>query len=262
MGKYSFTAAQRSAIYVKHGEKCYMCTSPIDLKSMQIDHIIPESLLADKDQLSSVLNDFGLPSDFDLNGYGNWLPSCATCNRKKSAKVFTPSPIIQIEIESAINKADEVAELAQKTVSNRELSKAINTLDRAKESGGISEEFKMSLQPIIDYLLKERNPDALYEDIKLSPYYEISPGRRHIVQEITKYMGLDFIILSPPKSIILSFDKLYEQTKQYGMHPLLPINAGAMTGLRSVGIINDDNKLTSLGITVFKASASAQVQKI
>ncbi|MEE1569438.1 MAG: hypothetical protein V1255_05940, partial [Alphaproteobacteria bacterium] len=61
--------AQRFAIYVTHGERCYLCYAPIDLKTMQVDHIIPESLLKAPEKLAQVLHEFGLPADFNINSY-------------------------------------------------------------------------------------------------------------------------------------------------------------------------------------------------
>ncbi len=45
MNKYRFSAEERYAVYAVHNEKCYACSIAVDLKSMQVDHIIPESLL-------------------------------------------------------------------------------------------------------------------------------------------------------------------------------------------------------------------------
>jgi len=44
MAKYSFNSVERFTVYITYGEKCYICAAPVDLQSMQVDHIIPESL--------------------------------------------------------------------------------------------------------------------------------------------------------------------------------------------------------------------------
>jgi 5-methylcytosine-specific restriction endonuclease McrA len=67
MSSYKFIPAQRAAIYSTHGEKCYLCGKPISLKTMEVDHIIPESLLGKPKALNSVLNALGLPSNFAIN---------------------------------------------------------------------------------------------------------------------------------------------------------------------------------------------------
>lgn len=87
MAKKIFTPAERYAVYTTHGEKCYLCTRPVDLASMQVDHIIPESLLDEPDRLAEVLDKFRLPREFDLNSYANWMPSCSQCNNGSKPKM-------------------------------------------------------------------------------------------------------------------------------------------------------------------------------
>ena len=258
MSKYSFSPHQRHAVWTVHLEKCYMCTKPIDLQSMQIDHIIPESLLDDHEELRSVLARFGLPADFGINSYSNWLPSCSSCNGKKSNNVFTPSPLIQMQIECAISKAQKAEELAAKSANKRELTKALNILMKAHSEQGLSAEIKDSLKPLVQFQEQERSEENIFYGIRLAPDYEVSPGRQHIIREITGYLGYEFVIVTPPESLILAFDIVYRDTERHRMHPSIPINGGAMTGLRSVGLINNDNKLTEFGVTVFKTIAQEQ----
>jgi len=173
MAKYSFSDAQRFAIYVTHGEKCYLCSQPIDLSSMQVDHIIPESLLSDKDELEKALVSFGLSLDFDLNNYSNWMPSCGPCNRKKLATVFNPTPLIQAILQQAAEKSGKAQELAEKTVTRRQVMRALNVLKQANEAGELGDEIIQELQPLIEYQVEERVPNLQGESIKLAPLYEV-----------------------------------------------------------------------------------------
>lgn len=84
---------------------------------------------------------------------------------------------------------------------------------------------------------------------------EVSPGRKNIVGKISQNLGLDFVIGSAPDALIKAFSTIYEEVEKHGMHPEIPINGGAMTGLRSVGIISNDNILTLVGVSVFKTIA-------
>jgi hypothetical protein len=129
---------------------------------MQVDHIIPESLLENKKELADALLDFGLPSNFDLNSYSNWMPSCSGCNRSKSNSVFNPSPLIQRQIETAAGKAQKSSELAEKSASKREITKALNTLERAHTVEGLSDEVKSSLQPLIAFQEQERSSENIF----------------------------------------------------------------------------------------------------
>ncbi|MBX9268064.1 hypothetical protein [Chromobacterium violaceum] len=84
---------------------------------------------------------------------------------------------------------------------------------------------------------------------------ELSPGRRQIVGEIVTYFGIDQVIGSSPEQLMKFFAELAAVTRTIGMHPKIPINGGALTGLRSVGIINDRDELTLLGVSIFKSIA-------
>ena len=103
--------------------------------------------------------------------------------------------------------------------------------------------------------LQLREVEGPYEQFLHYANAEVSPGRKHIVSEIVKYLGVDFVISSSPQNLIASFSKVSMDVKKFGMHPEMPINGGAMTGLRSVGIISDSDQLTLVGVSVFKTIA-------
>jgi len=83
----------------------------------------------------------------------------------------------------------------------------------------------------------------------------LSPGRRRIVSEIVSHFGIDKVIGSKPEELIATFAQLVAETRAAGMHPQIPINGGSFTGLQSVGLINERDELTLVGISVFKSIA-------
>lgn len=133
MNKKSFSAAERLAVWTIHNEKCYLCTKTVDLASMEVDHIIPESLLKleNEKKLRKVLNDYGLPKDFDLNSPKNWKPSCYTCNKKKLETIFNPTPLIQIHLQEAANKSAQVLKEISSISCKRSLSRAFGIIEKA-----------------------------------------------------------------------------------------------------------------------------------
>lgn len=173
MSKYSFSHAQRFAVYVTHGEKCYICSSPLDLKTMEVDHVIPESLLETPEQLRKVIECLGRPKDFDLNSYSNWLPACRPCNGKKLATVFDPSLLIQIALQRAAERSPKAVELERGTVNRRTVMKALNVLERASEAGELDAEVIAALQPLVAFQASHRSPDLSGEVIRLTPLYEV-----------------------------------------------------------------------------------------
>ena len=191
MKKYKFSNAQRFAIYVTHREKCYLCTKPIDLKTMEVDHIIPESLLSDEEKLKKALNAFDLKKDFDINSYENWLPSCGPCNRKKLSDVFEPTPIIQLMLKQARKKSEVVKKLVDKTESNQRIMKALTLLKKADEEGVLDEEVKREMIPLIQFQFNERSEEIKNESIKLTPEYEVASA--NIIDNFTSVPTLNLI---------------------------------------------------------------------
>ena len=82
----AFKKEDRERIYHKCNEKCAYCGEGIDLKDMQIDHIIPQYNF-----VMHIRNKFRIPeflshlTEADLNHYDNLLPTCRICNKWKSA---------------------------------------------------------------------------------------------------------------------------------------------------------------------------------
>jgi len=135
MSRYQFSNVQRYAIFLVHGRKCYLCEVPLDLTSMEVDHVVPEHLLATPSLFEAAKLALGLPASFDLNSFENWMPACGSCNGKKAALQFQPSLLFQAIVQRLAEKADEARRLCDEVVSNRRVSSALNTLQRAQESG-------------------------------------------------------------------------------------------------------------------------------
>lgn len=119
MSGYKFTAAQRFAVYTVHGAVCYLNGEPLYLKAMRVDHVLPRSLKDDPERLSVILKDYGLPDDFDLDSFENWLPTCDPCNSAKYKEPFRPTPIIQRYIDRARAKATGASKAAAELQRNR-----------------------------------------------------------------------------------------------------------------------------------------------
>jgi hypothetical protein len=128
--KRKFTAFERWAVYTVHGDKCYLCGGLVDLTTMEIDHIIPESILADPARFRKVTADFGLSPNFNLNDYGNWMPSCRKCNNRKRDIVFSYSPAIQLLLQEAIEKSAKAREIEVEAISNKKVAKLLNEIER------------------------------------------------------------------------------------------------------------------------------------
>lgn len=177
MSAYKFSPAERAAIYSTHGEKCYLCSKLLNLKTMEVDHIIPEFLIAKPKKLQTALNAFGLPSDFDLKSFANWLPACRPCNGTKNDIVFEPTPIVQVHLQRASVKAADAQALAAETVSKRKIENALNVLERARDDGTLDEEV---IQTLSEFISQHRQADLSGQPILLTPLYEIITEQKGI----------------------------------------------------------------------------------
>jgi hypothetical protein len=135
MSRYQFSNEQRYAIFLVHGMKCYLCEVPLDLISMEVDHVVPEHLLATPSLFEAAKSALGLPASFDLNSFENWMPACGSCNRKKAARPFQPSLLIQVEMQRLAEKAGKARRLCDEVVSSRRVSIALSALERAQKNG-------------------------------------------------------------------------------------------------------------------------------
>ncbi len=173
MTKRRFSDAERYAVYTVHGEKCYMCREPIDLLTMEVDHIIPETLLEDPRRLATILAEYGLPVDFDLQSFANWQPACGPCNNRKRSSVFNPTPRIQLELQIAEEKAPKAAALAAERVNAQKASKAWNTIKRAAAAGVLSESISADIMEFVSYHAPRREPEVASEPMQITPLIQV-----------------------------------------------------------------------------------------
>lgn len=140
---------------------------------MEVDHVIPETLLNTPDRLKAVIKALGRPHDFDVNSYDNWMPACSSCNGRKLATVFEASPLIQLILQRAAERADKAKTLEVKTVSKREITKALSVLERAHEIGELDDELKTALQSLVTFQEDQRTPEMAGQTIRLTPLFEV-----------------------------------------------------------------------------------------
>lgn len=138
MAKRNFTYAERYAVYTVHGEKCWICDEAVDLSTMEVDHVLPESLEG-RPELPDICKGFGLPADFDLNSWPNLRPAHSRCNNRKGHHVFKPTPMIQLVLEDGQEKMTRLQETRDGFLSDRALSIAVTRILAAAEAGALDE---------------------------------------------------------------------------------------------------------------------------
>jgi 5-methylcytosine-specific restriction endonuclease McrA len=173
MSRYKFSSEQRYAIFLAHGMKCYLCKAPVDLISMVVDHVLPEHLLDNPSLLHTAKSNLGLSASFDLNSFENWMPACSSCNGTKSSVQFEPTPLVQVLLQKLAKKADEARRLCAEVVSNRQVSVALNVLERAQGSDSRFEEMARGrLQALLRFAsLRALVPSG--QPLRLTPSFQL-----------------------------------------------------------------------------------------
>lgn len=170
MKRYRFSSSERYAIYAIHGPNCYLCSTPIDFRSMSVDHVLPASLPSNHKLYAECLSDYGLPPTFNVDSFENWLPSCAKCNSEKGAHPFRPTPIIQRYLQRAIDSAIEVRRLVDTTISNQKIQNALAMVETGIESGKIDDETIAALIPNYrQWHTKIDDVDNVQGELRLTP---------------------------------------------------------------------------------------------
>lgn len=115
----------RQAIYEAYERKCFYCGELIYFRELQIDHIIPETLLDKPEQYKALAKRISLPTTFEINSYQNWVPAHSKCNNRKSGELFPDSAII-FYLDLAKRKVKTIESLVRK-ISNRLQSETLLT---------------------------------------------------------------------------------------------------------------------------------------
>ncbi|MFA5879104.1 MAG: HNH endonuclease signature motif containing protein [Candidatus Margulisiibacteriota bacterium] len=137
MHKYKLNLIQRKTLYDSYDHKCFFCDELIIFKDLNIDHIIPEKFLSNKDDLKKYLKKIGLKESFEINSYNNWVPCCRKCNLEKGGNLYNKNTILHY-LEVIKNKVPKIILLEEKIKKRLEKEKWNLTVSVALENGKIS----------------------------------------------------------------------------------------------------------------------------
>ena len=137
--KHRFSYAERHAVWSVHGPgRCKLCPEPLRLVECHVDHFIPESLLDDDQERQEVFALLGLPPDFEINSFANWMPTHSHCNQSKSYHVPRCSLATDLTLQELARKAPQASRLASKTKANVAKDKVFAALFASLEGQVIS----------------------------------------------------------------------------------------------------------------------------
>ena len=88
MPRKEIPTSRRAAIWRAHNQRCIYCTELVSFSDLDIDHIIPNSLLDRQQELVRLKEEYGLSKTFDIDGLSNLVPSHRHCNLQKLGQVL------------------------------------------------------------------------------------------------------------------------------------------------------------------------------
>lgn len=137
MSTQKFTAYEREALWLAHSKKCAYTRESLDMSSFHIDHILPESLVSNFNELKKVKSLLKLGAKFDIHGYENLLPCRSGANLQKGSIVFDEART-QFFLGIAESKKAEVLKNLDKISKRNIRGKALILLQQCLEGGQLS----------------------------------------------------------------------------------------------------------------------------
>lgn len=163
----------RESLFRGYNKRCVYCRNPLLFRNMQIDHIIPKSYGKER-----AISNYGLNPDFELDSYYNLVPSCASCNNIKRAKIYNKIQTLFIlnEVKSKVPYIERIEKQLRKIDLTEEFSM---TIKRALNEVQIYELIKM----LDDNNLTSLQHNILQEALqKLIPISTLTPSENHQIQ--------------------------------------------------------------------------------
>jgi hypothetical protein len=167
----SITPCERFGVYWAWG-KCFWCEEPINFNNCQIDHIIPVSV---ETPIEALRVHYSLPTSFEIDGFENWAPSCAPCNRRKRAKLLFASPSFLVRLQEIRDRVPKAKAAAEKCQNDREIAPSLANLQNAFQTGRITEQEILSAIGLLP-------PPS--ESVRLVGGWEIQPAEHGVVRVI------------------------------------------------------------------------------
>lgn len=164
----------RETLWKVYKKRCFYCLDPLSYKNLHIDHVIPRSI--DK---KKVIDEYNLEPQFEFDSYYNLVPSCTSCNIKKSSNLFEKMRMLYLldVIERNISKLENFEKSLRKKDDDAELS--INIQKAIKED----KVFEI-LKIINENTLTTLEHGALIEILKkIHPISMLSPKENRKIQE-------------------------------------------------------------------------------
>lgn len=88
MSTYKVPSIEKRTLWEGYKKKCFYCKEPLVFDDIHIDHILPEKLINNPNELERFKIEYNLHPNFHINSYYNLSPACSRCNLRKKDQIF------------------------------------------------------------------------------------------------------------------------------------------------------------------------------
>jgi hypothetical protein len=165
VSKHRFSYVERYALWRTYDGRCFYCEKPLDFQDMTIDHVIPEWLAEEPEQLRQVRRDYEIDEnfpDFQINDFTNWVPAHPRkCNVRKGPQVFPKKMTLLLlrDVQQHLHKVREELEVLSR---NRTRAHLFGSLSAAIENR------RLTIQEIHGFLAEIENSQHAEEPLVLT----------------------------------------------------------------------------------------------
>ena len=124
MSKTKIEELYRLAIYNAYKGKCFYTDEPIAYQDFEVDHIIPESMASEIEDINKRLH---LGDDFHINSIDNLVPCRPGVNIRKNNKMFSDNTLL-LYFEKTKAMKQTVVELHDKYKEKRQQDKGYKAI--------------------------------------------------------------------------------------------------------------------------------------
>lgn len=134
--KKTFTTAESAAVWLAYEGICTLCETPIvDLRSNTVDHVLPENLQNKPREFEAIKKLYGLPDDFDLNDFPDWVAAQPKCNSRKGETILEGTQAVGMIIARARRIGEKARRMHARMIREREFAAIVAELDGQIKAG-------------------------------------------------------------------------------------------------------------------------------
>jgi len=143
--KRQFSWDERYVVYLADGGKCFWCGIPVFYRDVQIDHVFPEDLLENSEELERFKAEYGLGAEYNINGFENWVTCHQGCNLRKRNTVLPNAPQTLLTVAELKRRAPKLASESKKYATKKRAEEILGQLASALTAGSLRREDVLEL---------------------------------------------------------------------------------------------------------------------